>query len=98
MDQTTGEVRSRFRLGRLLSTPGALAALVAAHQSGRAFLKRHHAGDWGDLDPEDKKSNDRAVEEGERILSAYRLQTGQKLWIITEADRSATTLLLPNEY
>lgn len=79
MDQTTGEVRPGFALGRLLSTPGALAALVEAGQDGRTFLKRHYSGDWGDLDPEDKKANDRALMRGERILSAYRLSTGQKL-------------------
>jgi hypothetical protein len=62
-----------------------------------ALLARHQAGDWGDVSDEDKKSNDEAVEDGYRVLSAYQLN-GVKIWIITEADRSATTFLLPEEY
>lgn len=91
-------VEPRFPMGHLTSTPGALAALVEADQHARIFLERHLAADWGDLDSEDKEANDRALEAGERLLSAYRTKTGVKLWIITEADRSATTLLLPHEY
>jgi hypothetical protein len=59
---------------------------------------RHARGDWGDLSSEDKLANKRALEEGTRLLSAYHLKTGQKIWIITEWDRSATTVLLPEEY
>lgn len=88
----------RFPLGRLLATPGALAALAVVESSGAEYLVRHVAGDWGDLDAEDRAANDRALLDGTRLLSAYRLSSGQKLWIITEADRSATTLLLPSEY
>ena len=87
-----------FKLGRLLMTPGALTALQASGQSPWAFLVRHLAGDWGDLDAEDKALNDVAVRDGSRILSAYSTVQGAKLWIITEADRSATTVLLPDEY
>lgn len=90
--------KRRFYMGELVSTPGALDALEKAEELPTPYLERHLSCDWGDLDSEDKKSNDRAVEAGDRILSAYRLRTGQKLWIITEADRSVTTLLLPNEY
>lgn len=61
-------------------------------------LARHAAGDWGDLCGEDRAANDRAVAVGARILSAYHTPEGVKLWIITEADRSATTILLPEEY
>ena len=94
----TKRIRVPFRLGRLVATPGALHALFEAGETFHPYLKRHWACDWGDLDPEDKEANDRAVKVGNRILSAYHTERGQKLWIITEADRSATTLLLPNEY
>ena len=63
-----------------------------------ALLARHAGGDWGELCPEDRRANDRAVRLDERILSAYRLADGRKLWAITEWDRSSTTLLLPEEY
>jgi len=85
-------------LGQLLATPGALRALAHAGQSPIAFLRRHMAGDWGEVCPEDAQANAHAAEHGGRILSAYTLSSGVKIWIITEADRSATTLLLPEEY
>lgn len=88
----------RFPLGRILVTPGALRALDEAGQSLLTFLARHAAGDWGDLDAHDCAANEYAVTSGERILSAYRLASGTRVWIITEADRSATTALLPDEY
>ncbi|MBY0523626.1 MAG: hypothetical protein K2R98_09505 [Gemmataceae bacterium] len=87
-----------FKLGRLLMTPGAMEALQASRQSPWAFLTRHMAGDWGEVDSEDKALNDAAVKDGTRILSAYTTASGTRLWIITEADRSATTILLPDEY
>lgn len=87
-----------FPLGRLLSTPGALRALAYARHPPEEFLQRHASGDWGEVCAEDKALNDRAVTEGTRLLSAYTLASGKRLWIITEADRSATTLLLPEEY
>lgn len=87
-----------FSLGQIVSTPGALQALEAAGQTASKFLVRHALGDWGDLCPEDKQANDEAVADDLRILSAYRLSDGVKIWIITECDRSATTLLLPEEY
>jgi len=59
---------------------------------------RHSRGDWGDLDAEDAKENELSVREGFRILSNYALRTGERIWVITEADRSATTFLLPSEY
>jgi hypothetical protein len=62
------------------------------------FLARHVTGDWGDLGDEDKEENELSVEQGFRILSAYKLQGGGKVWVITETDRSATTILLPEEY
>ncbi len=87
-----------FRHGHIVSTPGALAAFTVNHQSPQGFLHRHLSGDWGDLDQEDKQRNDQAVTNGTRLLSAYQLNDGTKIWIITEADRSATTILLPEEY
>ena len=87
-----------FNLGRLLATPGALAALDTAHESPLDYLQRHVTGDWGELDEEDKKENELSVKKGFRILSAYRLRNGTRIWVITEADRSATTILLPHEY
>ena len=87
-----------FDMGKIVSTPGALDALERAGQSPGEFLAKHVRGDWGEVDAEDKTANDAAVQEGSRILSAYRLNTQIKLWVITEADRSSTCLLLPEEY
>ncbi len=87
-----------FPLGQIVATPGALAALETAGQDGREFLRRHVCGDWGDLSEEDRKENDFSVTRSLRILSVYQLTTSERLWVITEADRSSTTLLLPSEY
>lgn len=92
----------RFDLGQVVATPGALALLMAKSGAAADFIRRHHAGDWGDLDPDDKASNEEAVNNGARIMSAYAI-SGDRLWVITEAIdddgfRSATTLLLPEEY
>jgi hypothetical protein len=86
-----------FPLGQIVSTPGAVEALT---REGSDFMEfRHVSGDWGDLCDDDRRENELSVKEGLRILSAYQLlHTGVKLWIITEADRSATTFLLPDVY
>ena len=89
---------TKFELGQLVATPGALAALEESGESPGAFLTRHAAGDWGDLSEEDRKENEFSSAHGFRLLSSYCLRNGTKLWIISEADRSATTLLLPDEY
>lgn len=89
---------ARFELGRIVATPGALEALEVAIENPATFLRRHVTGDWGELDEHDRQENEFSVANGFRILSAYTLQTGTKIWIITEANRSATTLLLPSEY
>lgn len=94
---------TKFVLGRLLATPGALKALEKAGETSLPFLERHLRGDWGIVGAEDAKLNDEALESGARLLSAYRLGNGTKLWIITEAAdddgiRAATTILLPEEY
>ena len=98
---TMGEVSERpsvLELGFVVATSGALRALEAARQSADEFLARHEAGDWGELGEADWDENGLSLREGFRILSAYTLRTGVKIWIITEADRSATTVLLPEEY
>jgi hypothetical protein len=86
-----------FPLGRLIATPGALTALTAAGENPVGLLVRHQSGDWGDVGPEDRRANDRDLQEGGRLLSAYDVG-GCRVWVITEADRSATTILLPAEY
>lgn len=88
----------RFALGRLVMTRGAERAIDAAGGDPFVFLSRHASGDWGEVDDEDQERNDLAVKHGLRILSAYRTRRGERLWVITEADRSATTILLPEEY
>ena len=103
MDMVTlSKPKPLFDLGRTLATPGALAALEEAGQLPAELILRHSRGDWGDLVDDDKRANDDALRNGSRILSAYMLGTGTKIWIITEAAddkgrRSATTCLLPDE-
>jgi hypothetical protein len=87
-----------FPLGQIVATPGALAALERAKQPPACFLVRHATGDWGELEPSDVAENEYSMPQGFRLLSSYRTAAGERLWIITEADRSATTLLLPEEY
>ena len=88
----------KFPLGRIVATPGALEALQRAEQDPQEFLTRHGAGDWGALDDADRRENELSLHAGFRLLSAYRTRTGDTVWLITEADRSVTTLLLPDEY
>ena len=95
--QQTGK-RHAFELGQIVATPGALAALKKAGQQPEEFLTRHANGEWGDVDEQDRRENDYSLERGFRLLSAYRTNAGDGLWIVTEADRSVTTLLLPEEY
>ncbi len=92
------EPAPRFSLGQVVATPGALESLQESEQSPLELITRHVTGDWGELGKEDKQENERSVEKGYRILSAYRLKSGEKVWVITEADRSVTTILLPSEY
>lgn len=87
-----------FPLGQVVATPGALQELERAGQSPADFLTRHVAGQWGNLDDEDKATNEEALKFGGRILSAYSLSTEVTIWVITEADRSSTCVLLPSEY
>ena len=87
-----------FDLGRTVATPAALDAVLASGQSPDEFLDRHVRGNWGEVCEEDRKLNDQALIDDERILSSYQTNDGVKIWVITEADRSATTILLPEEY
>ena len=98
MNQRTSRPKARFSLGDIVATPGALDALREAQQEPLELLRRHQQGDWGDLDEEDKAENEFSLEHDLRLLSAYTLPTQVKIWVITEADRSVTTLLLPAEY
>jgi len=85
-----------FPLGRVVATPGALAVL--SPEEPLALLRRHQGGDWGEVPSDDARENERSVKQGFRIISSYVAASGEKVWLITEADRSATTLLLPSEY
>ena len=87
-----------FLLGDVVATPGAIDAMQSLNITPQQLLQLHVNGDWGSVDPEDAKTNDAAVHNGERILSSYRIGEHTRIWIITEWDRSVTTLLLPSEY
>jgi len=97
MVSTNGQ-KPRFALGQGVATPGALDALQSTGQTPMELLQRHVVLDPGELDEEDRLTNEQAVANGERILSSYLLNNGKKVWVITEADRSSTCLLLPDEY
>mgnify|MGYP003131445783 FL=1 len=86
-----------FELGQIVATPGALETMDRLGIHPQNLLFRHSLGDWGDLDEEDSQLNDEAIATGQRILSSYKIQ-GEKVWVITEWNRSATTILLPSEY
>ena len=84
-------------LGRVLATPGALKLLTEARAHPFEYLARHAAGDWGELCDFDRRQNEIALREGYRVLSSYPVGR-ECVWVITEADRSVTTILLPEEY
>ena len=88
---------ARFDLGRVVATPGALEALEVSGVSPAQLLARHQSGDWGEVPREDARENERSVKHGFRIVSSYYAGE-ERIWIITEADRSSTCLLLPSEY
>lgn len=88
----------KFPLGRIVATPGALAQLEDAGISPLDLLGRHVVGDWGELPPEDAQSNELALKAEGRLLSSYPISANRKIWIITEWDRSVTTLLRPEDY
>jgi hypothetical protein len=85
-----------LRLGRIVATPNALRSIT--QEDILTGIQRHQSGDWGDLGDDDRAANDGALADGRRILSAYNAANGTRFWIITEADRSVTTVLLPQDY
>lgn len=87
-----------FPAGQIVATRGALALLTRANKAPSEFLSRHLRGDWGDLCQEDKAENELSLKHGYRLMSSYRINESEILWVITEADRSATTMLLPSDY
>ncbi len=91
-------VKPLFTFSKVVTTPGALAAIEKSGQQPGEFLDRHQSGDWGDVPPEDIKENELSLKHGFRLPSVYLLSTGIKIWVITDADRSSTTVLLPEDY
>ena len=87
-----------FELGAMVATPGALVTLEESGHIPPEFLVRHKNGDWGELPPVDVQENERSLARGGRLLSAYHTRREDRIWVITESDRSATTLLLPEDY
>jgi len=87
---------AKFRLGKIVSTPNALDRLT--QDDILLAIGRHQAGDWGDVDEHDRAANERALVEGTRLWSVYHAGSGVKFWLITEADRSATSVLMPEDY
>ncbi|QGQ26991.1 hypothetical protein F1728_15310 [Gimesia benthica] len=90
-------INKLFSLGQVVATPSALSLLDEHQKTPAEFLSRHQSGDWGELCKEDQQANDSALKHGDRIFSAYKIDDA-KIWIITEADRSSTCILLPEEY
>jgi hypothetical protein len=88
----------KFLLGSVVATPGALDALEGAGHTPAEFLDRHVAGDWGDVNEDDRHANEHALVHGLRLLSVYTTRFGERLWVLTEADRSYTTIMLADEY
>jgi hypothetical protein len=92
-------VKPLFTLGQVVATPGALAVIGVSGDDLSIYLARHQSGDWGDVDAHDWKGNQLSLEQRFRLMSVYTLNiTGAKIWVITEADRSSTCVLLPEEY
>jgi hypothetical protein len=91
-------VKPLFPLGQVVATPAALAAIEKSGQQPGDFLARHVSGDWGEIDKYDVAENEFSLLNGFRLLSAYQTSAGETLWVITEADRSSTCILLPEEY
>jgi hypothetical protein len=88
-----------FKLGNIVATPAAIEAMQINNVDIASLVFKHVGGDWGDICSEDRLENELSIKNGWRILSSYRLNSaGDKVWVITEADRSSTCLLLPDEY
>lgn len=91
-------LKSKFPIGRIVGTPAAFEALKTNKTTALEFLRRHASGDWGVVGKDDWESNDQALVDGTRIFSSYTLDDDSVIWVITEADRSSTTILLPDDY
>lgn len=87
-----------FELGQVLATPGAIETLARFAINPIILISRHLSCDWSEMDKDDQQANQEAVKNGTRIFSSYTIAENTKIWVITEADRSATTILLPSEY
>ncbi len=98
MSHATHSPGPLFPLGHVVATPGALEAVAPHPGFIRECVARHVCGDWGVVGRDDWKANDDALKDGSRVFSAYTTPMGQKVWVITEADRSSTCVLLPDEY
>ena len=90
-------ISPRFTVGWLILTPGALLALIESREDPRDFVSRHIQGDWGDIGPDEWTDNEYALRHGEQLFSIYHTRHGRKLWVVTEGNRYATTILLPPE-
>ena len=88
----------KLEIGRVVTTPGALAALDESGERPDEILSRHSSGDWADLCEEARRENGSSLEHGFRLVSSHSLRTGTVVWVVTEADRNSTTILLPDEY
>ena len=100
-DDTRPVLTALFPLGQVVATPGAITVMERCGIDPSDLLRRHVSGDWGDIDPEDAGLNDRAVRDGERLLSVYGAEIDgedNRIWLITEWDRSVTTILRPDDY
>lgn len=93
---SAGLLPAKFRLGQIVATPQALSQLTP--EDILRAIQRHQAGDWGDVGDEDRRENELSLEKGFRLLSVYRSANGTRFWVITEADRSSTCVLLPEDY
>jgi len=93
-----GAIEPRLQLGHVVATYSALRKMQVNSIDPHTLLTRHAAGDWSEMDAEDRKANIEAAASGLRVFSAYRINEAERIWIVTEADRSVTTFLLPHEY
>lgn len=94
--EPAGGAQPKFQLGQVVATQGALADIP--QDEIETALRRHHCGDWGKVTEEDQKENEQSLANGFRLFSVYCTKAGVKFYIITEHDRSVTTVLLPSEY
>jgi hypothetical protein len=94
----SASTKPKFEVGQVVATPGAIQALSRNGTDQREYVNRHQSGDWGDVGSGAAWENQCAINQSQNIMSAYTLKDGTRVWIVTEADRSATTILLPEEY